>query len=311
MARKRITKKQIKKIEKLVAAVVLLLATVYFVLFPPEDIQFTPAVNSYGEELNVHFIDVGQGDSIFIDSPDGRILIDAGLPHNSEQVTRYLADLGVEKLDLVVGTHPHSDHIGGLTAVFENFEVEKVAMPLMPYNLAPTSQTYIDLLEIIDSQNKIIESPQVGDVYTYGDLTLKFLWPDSTADSVNDYSFVIKLDYHGSTFLFTGDIERQSEYGVLNRGVFADVLKVAHHGSKTSSTKDFLEQVNPKIAVIQVGSGNSYGHPTAEVLERLTEVGAQVYRNDLNGTVVVSTNGSGEYRVTVQYGDGAEFSAVA
>lgn len=247
--------------------------------------------------LTVHFINVGQGDSIFIASPDGQnILIDAGDGRAAGAVVRYLHDRNVTKVDYLIATHPHEDHIGGMVYVLRQFPVDKVYMPRASH----TTRTYRTLLTTIQELGLKITEAKAGVTLDVGpDIVAAFIAPNENSyDNLNNYSAVLRLVYGDSAFLFAGDAEALSEreMTLYAEEISADVLKVGHHGSDTSTTEDFLVAVAPVIAVISVGNDNPYGHPHASVLERLALHGVQVYRTDQHGTVVVS---SSDQRITV------------
>lgn len=245
------------------------------------------------ENLQVHFIDVGQGDAIFIQKEDKNMLIDAGDNKYGQRVVDYLKKNGVSRLDYIIGTHPHADHIGGFDTVIQNFEVGKVIMPKVGNN----TQTFEDVLLAIKDKGLKITSPKVGDRYDLGEAQWMVVAPSKEEyDNLNNYSVVIKLEYEENAFLFTGDAETQSEREILDVhkniiSLEADVLKVGHHGSSTSTTDGFLKAVNPKVAVIQLGEDNSYGHPHREIKDKLKKNNIKVYRNDINGTIVAISDG--------------------
>ncbi|MCL2069103.1 MAG: MBL fold metallo-hydrolase [Oscillospiraceae bacterium] len=248
------------------------------------------------DDVRVHFIDVGQGKSILIQTKSGNALIDAGERDRGEAVTAYLRRQGVRELDFLIATHPHSDHIGGMGHVLQSMNVGMIIMPVIPQEVSHTTRTYTDLLTAIDRAGKSVTAAKPGDVYELGvnsGISITILGPVETYNDVNNHSVVSRLDYGEVSFLFTGDIEAWGERDVAKSGqrLRANVLDVAHHGSQTSSTDEFLRAVRPQIAVISCGMDNSYGHPARDAVERLRESGAQVLRTDLNGTVVVSTNG--------------------
>ena len=242
--------------------------------------------------LTVWFIDVGQGDSILIRTPEDKfVLIDAGPPSCKDNLMAFLDDKGVETFELVVLTHPHSDHIGCAQEVLEKYGTKTL---MMSYGVN-TSDLYLDLLDAVDDMNINVVPPKVGDEYTIGSALLSVLGPYGTEyDDLNEYSIVIKLTYGERKFQFTGDMETLNERELLDMGadVDCDVLKVAHHGSSTSSMLGFLKAVSPQYAVIMCKKGNSYNHPHAETLESLSAVSATVYRTDLSGTVTAVTDGA-------------------
>lgn len=248
---------------------------------------FTPS-----GKLTVSYIDVGQGDSIFIQTPSGKtMLIDAGVPEMGSRVVDYIRSRGVNKIDILVGTHPHADHIGGIPAVIENFQIGKFYMP----KVITTTNTFEDVLKAAKAKGLSINVAKAGVVLDLGnEVKAQMLAPNSSHyDDLNNYSAVIKITYKNTAFLFTGDAEKESEEEMLSRGydLKADVLKVGHHGSSSATTWAFLKAVSPKYAVISVGKGNDYGHPHKETMEKLKSLGITVYRTDECGTVVAVSDG--------------------
>ncbi|MFU0824668.1 ComEC/Rec2 family competence protein [Clostridium sp.] len=243
-------------------------------------------------DLKVHFIDVGQADSILITQGSNSMLIDAGNNEDSNLVVNYLKKQGITKLDYVVGTHPHEDHIGGLDAVIRAFDVKKVYMP----KKTSTTKTYKDVITAIKDKGLKIAIPARGTTFKLGEATATVVAPSESGDyeDVNNYSIVIKLKYKNTSFLFAGDAEDVSEQEIIKGGydIKADVLKVGHHGSRSSTTEVFLNKVSPKYAVISVGEGNEYGHPHKSTMDRLKSKGIPVYRTDEAGTIIATSNGN-------------------
>lgn len=242
--------------------------------------------------LKVHFLDVGQGDSIFIQLPDGRnMLVDAGPRESEDMVINYLRERAVEKIDFVVGTHPHEDHIGSLDTVIKNFEIGEVFMPKVTTN----TRTFRELLLAIQDKGLNIKTAKAGvSIMENGGLKAKLLAPYGTSyESLNNYSAVILLKYGDIAFLLTGDAEGISEKEILSdrTDIKAQVLKVGHHGSNSSTSSDFLKAVSPEYAVISVGAGNDYHHPHPVILNRLEKSGVITLRTDQNGTIVFETDG--------------------
>ena len=243
-----------------------------------------------GDTLRVNYIDVGQGDSIFIQLPNNQtMLIDAGEAYKSDNVINYLNNLGITKIDYVVGTHPHTDHIGGLEEVINTFDIGSIYMP----RASSTSKTYLDLLTAINNKGLKVKTAKSGVVVLDDDnLKLEFIAPNSNSYSeLNNYSAVLKLTYLDNTFLFMGDAETLSENEVTC-DVDADVIKVGHHGSDSSSGIEFVKKVSPEYAIIMVGEGNSYNHPYQSIINRYENVGAKVLRTDLDGNIVCDSDGS-------------------
>ena len=252
--------------------------------------ESTQTVNNSEDNLKVHFIDVGQGDSIFIELPNDEVmLIDAGESSEEEKVYNYITNLGYNNIDYVVGTHPHTDHIGGLEYIINNISVENIYMP----KAVSTSKTYESLLNTISNKNLKVKVAKANvNIISSDNLSVNIIAPNSESYSnLNNYSAVIKIDYYNNSFLFMGDAEVLSEEEITS-DVGADVIKVGHHGSDSSSSLEFLNKVKPKYAVISVGTNNQYNHPYDSILSRYESIGSQVYRTDLDGTIVATSDGT-------------------
>lgn len=256
---------------------------------PPQDAE-TSGGNLHSNIVEVHFIDVGQGDSILIEADDSAMLIDAGENNKGSVVVDYLKSQEIKELYYVIGTHPHSDHIGGLDAVLNTFPVKKVIMP----DITNNTQTFEDVLDAVAKNNLSITKPVMGTSYSLGPATFTILAPNSSSyEDLNDYSIVIKLTFGDTSFLFAGDAGIASEKEMLAKhlDLSADVLKIAHHGSSTSSSDSFLDAVNPTYGVISVGKNNEYGHPHSEILRALKDRDIKLYRTDVQGTIVFTSDG--------------------
>ena len=241
------------------------------------------------ETLYVHYIDVGQGDSIFIKVGDCDILIDAGTATYGSTVSSYLNRQGVDDIELMINTHADADHCGGLTKVLNDYVVEEV---WISKDTNKNTSAYNNFISAISREGLTAQKPNAGTVYVYEYLTITVLY-NAIGSDTNDSSIVVMLEYGSHKFLFTGDISGVIENRLVDNGVDlkCDVLKVAHHGSYKSSYERFLKATGAKYAVICVGADNSYGHPTNAALNRLKDAGSTVYRTDLNDNVVFSTNG--------------------
>ncbi|KAJ51771.1 competence protein ComEC [Clostridium tetanomorphum] len=243
-----------------------------------------------GNNLKVHYINVGQGDSILLQYNNKNMLIDAGQNAASNTVVNYLKKAGIKKIDYLVATHPHEDHIGGIDKVIDNFNIGTMYMPKKTAN----TKTFRDVVQAMKKKGIKAKAPIAGEKFTLGDVKCTILAPNSDKyDNVNNYSIVIKATYGENSFLFTGDAESLSEKEIMNKNfdIQADVLKLGHHGSRTSSSTAFLNKVNPKYAVACLEKGNDYGHPHKETVNKLKDKGIKLYRTDENGDIVVTSDG--------------------
>ena len=271
-----------------------LIAVILFVVFVVAYNIYEVATdpNKDGELLEIHIIDIGQGDSALIRHKDSTILIDTG-PRKSEYFLKnYLEKNGVDSIDFVILTHPHEDHIGGAATVLGNFKVDKLLLT----DLEATNYTFENLLDSIEENDIDAEIPALGDEYEIGDISFKILAPITTTDEANNMSLVVKFTFGDTDFLFTGDAEKDVEAELLERypekELDCDFLKVGHHGSNTSSSAEFLEAVSPKIATISCAYDNDYGHPHGEVLARLEKYGVEtVLITKDEGSFIVYSDG--------------------
>lgn len=241
--------------------------------------------------LKIHFLSVGQADCILVQTPAGyNMLIDAGNNDDAGFITSYLDGLNIKRLDILIGTHPHEDHIGSLDTVIRRYQIGQVYMP----KVTTTTKTFEDVLLAVKEKALRINTAKAGVNITIDPgVKMEFLAPSSgTYNDLNNYSAVLKLVYGNTSFLFAGDAEAISETEMLAAGynLSSDVLKVGHHGSDSSSSEAFIRKVSPKYAVISVGTGNSYGHPSPIILNRLKNYGAEILRTDLDGTVVIASD---------------------
>lgn len=275
-------------------AVLILASFLYFQVHNPEkpDEVISDKQNYENGLLCVKYIDVGQGDSEFILLPNGEtILIDAGESSSGKNVISAVKEMSVDKIDYLIATHPHADHIGGMPEVIDSFDIGRIYMPKTEYS----SKTYLTLLEKIDEKNLKITAVKSGtQMISTDEVTAEFIAPTiNEYDSLNDYSAVLRLTYGDTSFLFTGDSEIKSEQDMLSSGydLSADVLKVGHHGSDTSSSEKFLSAVNPDYSIISCGINNKYSHPSAATLDKLSAINTKVFRTDKMGTITVYSDG--------------------
>lgn len=260
---------------------------------PGEDPEVTVIVSP--EELpkdstfEVHYLDVGQGDCSLILCDGYAMLIDGGEASESSKVYAYLKAHGVEHLEYMVATHAHSDHIGGLSGALNYATVDTAFCPVTEYD----SKTFSSMVKYLGNQGLSITVPSAGESFMLGSAYVQILGPQGTYDDQNDMSIVLKVTYGETSFLFTGDAERTAEADIISAGydLSSTVLKVGHHGSDTSTSYPFLREIMPEYAVIQVGKDNSYGHPTEDTLSRLRDADVKVYRNDLQGDIICTSDG--------------------
>lgn len=245
-------------------------------------------------DVSVHFVDVGQGDCELIKTDSKAVLIDCGEKEYFSDVIEYIKSQNIERLDYVVVTHPHSDHMGGMSYILDEFDIGTVIMPKVKESKTPTSNAYKRLLKSVSDKSISVEYAKAGTEYKLDGAVMTLLSPVEDYDDLNNYSVAVKLEHDENSFLFTGDIEKTAETDILNSGadVSAKVLKAAHHGSTTSNHQTFLNAVDPTYAVIEVGSPNDYGHPHDKIIKRLEEMKLTIYRTDICGNIVFISDGS-------------------
>lgn len=239
------------------------------------------------DKLVVDYIDVGQADSILLRNKDKTMLIDAGTNEQGKNVVSFLKEEGISKIDYLIGTHPHEDHIGGLDDVINNFDIGKIYMP----KRETTTKTFKDVLSAIKNKNLTITQPKKGEIIDLGQAKCEFMTePIIDDDNINLSSLILRVEFGNNSFLFMGDAEKQNEKTIT--WPKTDVLKVGHHGSDTSSSKEFLEQVNPKYSIIMVGEGNTYKLPKQPIIDRIEKIGSKIYRTDKNGNIKIISDGN-------------------
>lgn len=257
--------------------------------------------------LKVHFIDVGQGDSILIQSGAENMLVDAGTNESGQAVAAYLKSLGISRLSYLIGSHPHEDHIGGMDDIIRSFDVGTVIMP----DVSHTTRTYEDVLDSLLEKDLRVVKPTPGDTYTLGEAAFTILSPSAEVaelavknGDLNNVSVGIRVTFGSNAFVMCADAEALSEKAMTESGIplKADVLKLGHHGSSTSTCDEFLQAVNPSYAVISCGKDNTYGHPHKETMEKLAASNITVYRTDEQGTLTAISDGS---RITWEFTSGS------
>ena len=248
-----------------------------------------PALASNPDKMDVHFIDVGQGDATLVTCGDHAMLIDTGDDSKGTAIQNYLQKQKITKLDYLILTHPDADHIGGAPVILTKFDISRVFVS----NYEKDNKTYQKLIQALDNKQLKALTPKVNSKYTLETSTITILAPGKEYDNPNDASIALLLKNGSTSFLFTGDAGEDAEADILKTDISlsADVYKVGHHGSKYSTSKELIKAADPTYAVISCGEGNSYGHPHAETLNTLRTNGVKVYRTDEDGTIIASTDG--------------------
>lgn len=248
------------------------------------------------KELLVHFVDVGQGDSTLIQINNKNLLIDGGPSVNSESLVSYLRDQGVKKLDYIIATHPHEDHIGGLPAVIANFSVESFYAP----RITADTEAFKNLVSALKNKKlKINVAKSDMSLYLGDNVLINLISPlSSDYEDINNYSVVLTLNFNSSRFIFMGDSEKLVENQLLNKGydISSDVIKVGHHGSSSSSSSEFIDKVSPQYAIISCSRKNDYGHPHKETLDLFNIKNIKVYRTDFENTIVFRSDGNNIFK---------------
>ncbi len=292
MARRKKKKENIKLLSLIFAIVVVF--TYYFYNKPTnisnsikepqvEEKESVPSSN-----LKIYFFNVGQADSILITNNNHNMLIDAGNNEDGPLLVSYIKNnLGIEEFDYVVGTHPHEDHIGGLDDIINNFNIKNVLLP----DVITTTKTFEDVIDAIANKNLEITIPKIDSTYQLGESNINVLYSGTDEKELNNSSIILKLSFGNTSYLFTGDTSKEIENTILNKDIRADVLKVAHHGSKTSSSVEFLHKVNPSYAIISVAKKNSYNLPSKDTIKNLEKLTNNIYMT-YDGTILLTSNGN-------------------
>ncbi|MFL0268324.1 ComEC/Rec2 family competence protein [Candidatus Clostridium radicumherbarum] len=253
-------------------------------------VKETSSLVTVNGKLKVHYINVGQGDSILVQQGSQNMLIDAGTNDSTETLINYLKSQNIKKLDYFILTHPHEDHIGGADAIINSLNIGTIYMSKVTTN----TKTFKDVVTAMNKKGLKAKVPVVGTNFKLGDANCNILGPINTVSGdLNTYSIVLKVTFGNNKFLFTGDAQVSNEKDMINKGLdlSADVLKLGHHGSHTSTSLDFLNKVNPKYAVVSCGVKNDYGHPHKEVMQRLQAKNIKLYRTDESGTIICLSDG--------------------
>ncbi len=246
-------------------------------------------INEVSTNLQIYFLDVGQADSILILNNGHNMLIDAGNNEDGEKIVSFIQnELKINKFDYVVGTHPHEDHIGGLDEVINNFDIKEVYLP----DSTTTTKTFENVLDAIANKGLSITIPTIGETFSLGEANFEVIYTGTGEKDLNEASIILKMTFGKHTYLFTGDTTEEVEQTILSDNINIDILKVAHHGSKFSSSSEFLRYATPSYAIISVGKNNSYGHPEPETLNRLKEYTNEIYTTADLGTILLTSDGT-------------------
>ncbi|SHH64400.1 ComEC/Rec2 family competence protein [Clostridium grantii] len=279
------------KTKKAIVFMVIGFLIIFIVIaFVKNNSQVYKSIDTKGKLL-VHFIDVGQGDSILLMADNKTLLIDTGPNSKKNEFLDYLKSTGITKLDYIIATHPHEDHIGNMSYVIQKYDIGKFYAP----KITSTTDSYNSMVKALNKKSKKITVSKGGMSFKLGsDVLCEILAPNNSSyDNLNNYSVVLKVTFKDTSFLLTGDAEKESEDEILSQKYIlkADVLKLGHHGSSTSTTPDFLQSVDPKIAIASCGINNSYGHPNDEIINLLTENNIHLFRTDLDKTIILESDG--------------------
>lgn len=284
-----IKRRKKKKEYKFLRLILIVLVTIYSLYLKEIDSTYSMTNNNVNSNLIISYLDVGQADSILIENNNEYMLIDAGNNNDGELLVKYFKDKKISNFKYVVGTHPHEDHIGGLDDIINNFDIGTIYIP----DAITTTKTFMDVLEAMEMKNMTYNVPKIEETFTLGESLITVLYTGTDTKDLNNTSIVLRLDFGNTSYLFTGDATEKTENILLknNLNLKADVLKVGHHGSRYSTTDDFLRKVNPKYAVISVGKDNTYNHPEDIILNKLNTNNIETYRTDIEGTIIITSDG--------------------
>ena len=239
-------------------------------------------------KLKVYYIDVGQGDSILLSINNHNMLIDSGNYNDRFKLTKYFKNLGINKFDYFIGTHAHEDHIGSMSYIIKNFDIDHYIMP----STKTDYNSYTYAIKALDKKGMSVEEPKIDSIIKLDEVSCKYLYYDNNEEDLNNNSIIMKCTFFNNSFLFTGDTTSDVEKMILDKDLKSDVLKIAHHGSKYSSSAQFLEKVNPKYAIITCEKDNEYGYPHKVTLDKLSKLNVKVFRTDYDSTIISTSDGN-------------------
>lgn len=296
-------KYQFKRVLKIFILLLLILITYYYkdnIYKQPKEknnnIQNKVETKIINNDLEIHFLDVGEADCALISSHGENALIDAGNTIDGNKIVKYLESLGIADFKYLFGTHAHEDHIGGLANVIYNFNIDNVYMPNVPSKY----KSYQNVLKALNKKNLELKNPINDEEFKLGESTLKIIYNGEKEEDINNSSLIIKLTYKNNSFLFTGDTTKEVEDKILDKDLNSNLLKVSHHGSNDASSANFLVRVHPNYAIISVGKENDYHHPHQVTLDKLERLETKVYRTDQDGTIIVKSDGENINIETIQ-----------
>ena len=273
-------------------SILLIIIAIFYSLYE-KDIDKTfglPVTETFKETentLDITYLDVGQADSILIQNEGHNMLIDAGNNEDGPLLVQYFKEQNITKFDYLITTHPHEDPIGGMDDIINNFDIEKIYMP----DITTTTKTFLDVLEAIEKKNMTYDVPNINQNFTLGNTLFQVIYTGNDKKNLNNSSIILKATFKNTSYLFTGDATSEVEKKILNKDIQATVLKVGHHGSKYSTTTDFLNKVNPKYAIISVGKNNSYNHPNQVTINKLEKKNIEIHRTDQEGSIFLKSDG--------------------
>lgn len=289
-----ISMKRIKSLTVKALLIVILIVSYQFIInFEIKDNKPKNTINKPTEvyPFQMYFIDVGEADCILIKYNDEYTLVDAGNNKDGKKIVKYLKDLGIEHFEYVIGTHAHEDHIGGMDDIIKNFSIDHYYMPKTEVDMI----TYTEIKDELNKKGIKYETPKIDKSFKMSQVQFKVLWIDDNKEDINATSIVLKVNYQNTSYLLMADATTDVEHQILEKDIESDLIKIAHHGSNHSSSAVFLKKVNPKYAIISVGTPNDYGFPKQVTLEKLEKLNTLVLRTDELGTIIASSDGNNIY----------------